>query len=272
MDWGRFLLDLFPLSLLVFAFNGGSFRETGFAGRPWLMSIEFALLGCLSDLSPMTASSPVSEELGLSPGDFGVSLDQNAHVEPAAGFGPGSEAAGGASLIATSPLLSVSTASEVSGGSELSLGGSEAVVAYGTQLRLNQLAARWSVVSVLDAWSFAVVSCAGSSGSASLGGSKAGVAFTSDGFSGVSGARENQPPSQPDDVVGLSGISAAGGASGIDVSVSLLSVVGAAAEARSSFVPVTFPALFRPVSDSADEDCVSAGVVSCNLLGALTEA
>lgn len=117
-----------------------------------------------------------------------------------------------------------------------------------------------------------MVSCAGSSDSASLGGSGAAIAFICGGFSGVSGARENQPPSQPDDVVGRSGTSAAGGASGIDVSVSLLFVVGAVAEARLLFGPVTFPALFRPVSDSVDEDCVSAGVVSCNLLGALTEA
>lgn len=142
MDWGRFLLDLFPLSLLVLTLSGGSFTEKAFAGRPWLMSIEFALLGCLSDLSPITASSPVSGVVGLFPGDFGVSLDQNAHVEPADGFGSGSEAVGGASFMAVSPLLSVSTAVEGSGSLGVSLGTSEAAVAYGTQLRLNQLAAR----------------------------------------------------------------------------------------------------------------------------------
>lgn len=43
-------------------------------------------LGWASDPSPITAISPASGEVGFC-GDFGDSLDQNAHVEPALGGG-----------------------------------------------------------------------------------------------------------------------------------------------------------------------------------------
>lgn len=62
----------------------------------------------------MTASSPVSGGSGLFPGELGVSLDQNAHVEPAEGLDIGSGSAGGASSMFVS-LVSFASADGGSG-------------------------------------------------------------------------------------------------------------------------------------------------------------
>lgn len=270
MDWGRvLLLGFFPLSLLGVACNGGSFGRSIFAEVPWDMSMEFALFGCLSDRSPTTANSPVSRGSDLFPGDFGVSFDQNAHDEPAAGFGVGSgAAAGGASSIGVSTVSAVNMAVLLFALSPLS---SCSVAMFGH----SQLAARCVIVigAGCSSDTGAVGSFAGGSGSTSLGGSEDTCVSACGVFSGGGGTRPNHPPSHPDDVV--SGLSAAAGASGIRVSAlpPPSSFVPTAPRVSPCFATVASSELVWDVPGCVDEDCVSAGVVlSCNLLGAFIEA
>lgn len=87
----------------------------------------------------------------------------------------------------------------------------------------------------------AVSSCAGagSPGSASLAESEEfDVSVCVIGFSGVAYVRPNQPPSHADDVVGRSGVPAAGGVLSIGVSAPAPSVVPAAVVTVSIFASV----------------------------------
>lgn len=265
IDWGRVLLVFFPLSLLGVACSGGSFGRSIFAEVPWDMSMEFALFGCLSERSPTTASSPVSGGSGLFPGDLGVSLDQNAHDEPATGFAVGSGTAGGASSTAASTVSLPACDMGV-----LFLASSPLPSCPVAMLGHSQLAARWPIVigtgCSFETW--AAGSSAGASVSTSLGGSE-------DASGSAGGERPNHPPSHPDDVVGCSASSVAGGASGIGASTLLPAscFVPTAPILPSCFVSVASSELVWDVPGCVDEDCVSAGVVvSCKLLGALTEA
>jgi hypothetical protein len=93
MDWGLSLLaffdDILPLAgevpdLIEASSLSGDLKRSSL-GRGLFISMDFERCGLFSELSPITASCPSSRATCF-PFDFKpVSLDQNAHVEPALG-------------------------------------------------------------------------------------------------------------------------------------------------------------------------------------------
>lgn len=198
-------------------FPGASFGGPGFGDWSRPISVEFALVGWLSEPSPITASSPCSAVLFGSPGDFGVSLDQNAQVDPAVGFVAGSGLAGGASLIIVSSGSFAGPESDSGAFTDSSLPAVGALLPdqNGSHMVIERCG---PVVIGCSAASDATVLFSGGGSvrdrpfpSFGDGAFSCGVSWDSVGFFVGTGFDVNHPPSQPDDVAGLCGVSAAGG-------------------------------------------------------------
>jgi hypothetical protein len=262
MDWGRSLLLFFD-DTLAFAGETPSFNEASSPsgdfkgsslGRGVLISMDFDLCGLFSELSPITASCPPSSCAACFPSDFEpVSRDQKAQVEPAFGadcFGGSfvTSSTGGASFMITSSGSFAASAGSfpcaTACGGLVACAVSVALLDHSPNQELLEAVA-WRLgggflpggpVAAGASWASGEVSCRGSSTSISLGNTfNAVVSVVAGVVAGCASAEVpvDRPshPSQPDEVAGRCGVSAAGG-SGLGVSASV---------ATASFTPSTFP-------------------------------